>query len=73
MLAVAFVVDPSQWRELHWVVVDIATLVALCCVAHLTDHSVLVATPTALEVTHSHSDLIADGNGGVPLVAAATL
>ena len=71
MLALALGVDPSQWRELDWRVVATA-LVALGSVCHLTDHSVLVATLTALKVADSHSNLLANGNGIVSLLAAAT-
>ena len=72
MLALAFCVDPAQWRELDWRV-EVVALVALCHVGHLTDYSVLMAALTALKVAHPHSDLLANGNGIVPLLATATL
>jgi hypothetical protein len=65
-------IDPPQWRELDWRIVS-AALITLGSVRHLTDHSVLVATLATLKVADPDPHLLADGNGGVPLLAGSTL
>ena len=71
VLAVAFCLDPSQRRELDWRV-QVAALVALGHVGHLTDHCVLVATLATLKVADPNSDLLTNRGSSIPHIAAAT-
>ena len=72
LVAPALCIDPLQWGELDWRV-EVAALIALGSVSHLTDHGVLMAALTALKVADPDPHLLADGNSGVPLLAGSTL
>ena len=71
VFALAFGIDPPQWRELNRRVEAVA-LVAFGSVCHLTHHCVFVATLNAFKVAHSNSNLLTDWDGFVPLPAATT-